>query len=337
MAVLEQRLARLSAVHRGARSAALSTTVDGALSEIGRALGLAMPRVGEVVFMEWDRRRRVVRDLVDYRPRTMRRVAVGSDDVYQLSGLPDLEAMLRDGHGLLQSVAGSAQITPSQAAYMRPWAWCALLQLPLVADGRTLGVMEVVDRDEARAFSPDDIELCETLAAQAALRLRGAQLFARVRHMADHDALTGVANPRTFRRRVAAAIRSARVRGGSVSVLVLDLDDFKQVNDHHGHAHGDRVLRRGTAVLVRMCRSGDTVGRLGGDELAMVLPGAGAAAAQAIAERVVETFAATGVGVSVGVAADTPPGTTAAALIAAADGALLAAKTAGKRRVRLAS
>ena len=334
---LEQRLARLATVQRGSRSAALSTTVDGALSEIGWALGQALPRVSAVVFMEWDRRRRLVRDLVDYRPRTARRVAIGADDEYPLAGLPDLEALLRDGAGRLHSILGSAEITQSQAAYMRPWGWRALVQVPLVTGGRTLGAMEVVDVDDARPFAPEEIELCEVMAAQAALRLRGAQLFARVRRMADHDALTGLANPRTFRRRVAAAIRSARSRGGSVAVLVLDLDDFKQVNDRFGHAHGDRLLRRGTAVLVGMCRSGDTVGRLGGDELAMVLPGSGAAAAAATAERIVAAFDRHGVGVSVGVAAGPGPGTSAAELIAAADRALLAAKSAGKRRVRLAS
>ncbi len=337
VADLEQRLARLSTVQRGARSAALSTTVDGALSEIGWALGQAMPRVGEVVFMEWDRRRRLVRDLVDYRPRTARRVAITGTAEYALADLPDLDSLLREGAGWLQTVAGSADTSPSQAAYIRPWSWKALLQLPLVTGGRTLGVMEVVDLDEARPFTADEIELCEALAAQAALRLRGAQLFTRVRRMADHDALTGLANPRTFRRRVSAAIRSARARSGSVAVLVLDLDDFKQVNDRFGHAHGDRMLRRGTAVLVGMCRSGDTVGRLGGDELAMVLPGTDAAAAAATAERIVTAFGRNGVGVSVGVAAGPGPGATAADLIAAADRALLDAKSAGKRRVRLAS
>jgi diguanylate cyclase (GGDEF)-like protein len=86
-----------------------------------------------------------------------------------------------------------------------------------------------------------------------------------------------------------------------------------------------------------MCRSGDTVGRLGGDELAMVLPGTGEEAAAATAERIVSAFARHGVGVSVGVAAGPGPGTTAAELIESADRALLAAKSAGKRRVRLAS
>ena len=333
---LEERLTRLAALHRATQAAASAGTVEAVLAGVSREVGTVLPRVSEVCTMAWDRRRRVVYDVVDYRPRSARRVALPDNIAYRLAELPHLEDLLRHGAGHLVSMRDDPKTPASQRAYMSRWNWKTLLQLPLVTGGRTLGVLEIVDVERQEPFAADEIEFCETISGQAAHALQSAQLFERIRHLADHDALTGLANPRTFRRRVGAALRSARARRRHVALLVLDLDDFKALNDRRGHAFGDRVLRRGATVLRRVSRAGDCPGRLGGDELALLACGADTDAAVVLAHRIRKAFAREGVTVSIGIASADGHAGTAADLIHAADMALLAAKARGKNGIRLA-
>jgi diguanylate cyclase (GGDEF)-like protein len=334
---LEERLTRLAALRRAAQAAASAGTVDVVLSELSREVGAVMPRAAEVCTMEWDRRRRVVRDVIDYRPRTARRVALPEVATYRLADLPELENLLRRGAGHLMSLREDPRTPQAQRAYMCRWNWKTLLQLPLVTGGRTIGVLEVVDIERQQPFADEDIEFCETVAAQAAHALQSAQLFERIRHLADHDALTGLANPRTFRRRVGGAVRGARATGRSVAVLVIDLDDFKALNDRRGHAFGDRVLCRGAAVLRRVSRVGDCPGRLGGDELALLACDADAGAATVLGERIRRELAQESVSVSIGIAASSCGAVRGADLIHQADMALLSAKALGKNAVCLAA
>ena len=115
----------------------------------------------------------------------------------------------------------------------------------------------------------------------------------RVRHEADTDALTGLANRRALERTLEAALGRAGSRGRSVGVVMLDLDGFKAINDTHGHAAGDRALREVAARLRRCVRERDLVARLGGDEFVVVLTDLGgrSEAVQDSVERVREALA----------------------------------------------
>ena len=248
IAELEQRVARLTALHRVAQSMATTPTASRVLVELARELGAAIPRVCEVSVSEWDRRRGVIRDIFEFNPRLGRRVPL-ADLKFDLAVLPEVEALLRRGSGSLVSLSTGEGTSESQVAYMKRFSWRSLLQVPLASAGRTLGVIEIVDIETARPWDRHEIEFCETLATQAAITLQHAQLFERIRFMADHDALTALANPRVFHRKAAAAERAARRRETQVAVLVMDIDDFKRLNDDHGHAHGDRVLRRIASIL----------------------------------------------------------------------------------------
>jgi diguanylate cyclase (GGDEF)-like protein len=334
---LELRLTQLAILHRAAQAASSAVSVDQVYADLARQLGSALPRIDEICIMEWDRRRGIVRDVLDYRPWSGRRVAVAPGAHYPLRDLPDLDALLRRGSGHLVSIVGDPATPLPQRRYMGQWTWKTLLQIPLVSAGRTLGAVELVDNRTEEPFAQHEVELCETLAAQSALALQGALLFERIKHMADHDALTGLANPRTFRRRVAASMRGTTRRRSAMALLVLDIDNFKHLNDTHGHAHGDRVLRRGAGILRRHARTGDAAGRLGGDELALLVNGAGHGQATQVAERLVAAFARDGVGVSVGVSVHPGAALSAAELIEQADTALLRAKSLGKARVELAA
>lgn len=176
----------------------------------------------------------------------------------------------------------------------------------------------------------------------AATKLREAR---RLRVLALADDLTGLPNRRAVLARLAEQIRHARRVGRGLSVLVVDVDRFKQVNDCHGHAAGDEVLRHVARVLGESLRANDCIGRLGGEEFLAVLPETAAPHAHTIADRmrrlVAETSCPTQAGplritVSIGAAALGGENELPEQLIERADAALYAAKTGGRDRVCLA-
>jgi len=161
----------------------------------------------------------------------------------------------------------------------------------------------------------------------------------QVRHLAHHDGLTQLVNRLVFQRQLADAIALADLRNGRVSVLYLDLDGFKLVNDTHGHAVGDRLLVEVADRLRRVVRSGDTVARMGGDEFAILQPlierrDAAANLARRILAAIAEPYLIGElrcfVGVSIGIALYPDHARSAEELLADADVALYRAKAGGK-------
>ena len=193
-------------------------------------------------------------------------------------------------------------------------------------------------REEApRRTAPGRSDLARLVAEVE--RLEGELTAARA-HLAqmevhaDIDPLTAVFNRRGFERELARAIAYLKRYGGSAALVYVDLDRFKPVNDRHGHAAGDAVLKAVAALLVRNVRASDTVARLGGDELGLILWNLGEADAQAKARRLEAMIAGTAiawgsaslsVGASAGVAMLDPAATSADA-IATADRAMYARK-----------
>ncbi len=160
--------------------------------------------------------------------------------------------------------------------------------------------------------------------------------------LANTDALTGVLNRRSFGDIAAREIQRALAGKRPLALLMLDIDNFMPVNDQHGHAAGDRVLRAVAGCCVQAVRPGDPVGRWGGEEFVVLLPGASLPDGQVIAERlraavrgspVALDGAAVRVTVSVGLAALRPPNDALDPLLGRADSAMYRAKTAGKDRV----
>jgi diguanylate cyclase (GGDEF)-like protein len=201
--------------------------------------------------------------------------------------------------------------------------------VPMLAGSTLLGVAAVGwRRDEAPlSLEGDVLARLRGVGDQAATALQKARLLETVRHQATHDALTGLPNRVLFVDRLEAAL-AALGPGGSLGVLFCDLDRFKAVNDSLGHAAGDELLRQVAARLGGSIRPEDTVGRLSGDEFAVLLPGLAAAAdAAALADRVVacfdEPFRLEGelvrVETSVGIAVHTGPGGTVKQLLREAD------------------
>ena len=172
----------------------------------------------------------------------------------------------------------------------------------------------------------------------AALAQRNARLHAKLRHAAERDPLTGLKNRRMYRKESAALLATATA-DAPVAMAVIDLDDFKAINYEHGHEVGDRVLVHAADRLRRSLREDDAVYRLGGEEFAVVMPGADAAAAARIADRIRRSMRATrtdlpATTVSIGLAVAPDHGAHLDTIFRAADRALYDAKTHGKNRVR---
>jgi diguanylate cyclase (GGDEF)-like protein len=144
---------------------------------------------------------------------------------------------------------------------------------------------------------------------------------------ASRDGLTDLPNQRAFREDLAREMQGARRHGDPLGIAAIDLDDFKFLNDRHGHAHGDALLRR-VATVLRDLRAGDRAYRLGGDEFALVLARTGGEGARAVAERLSAALREAGIAASVGLSA-LRPGHEADALLAEADAALYEAKRHG--------
>ncbi|MGY1726041.1 diguanylate cyclase domain-containing protein [Geodermatophilus sp. SYSU D01062] len=207
-----------------------------------------------------------------------------------------------------------------------------VVAVPLLAGTAFLGVVTAswADGEVSQALDADVLARLRGVGDQASTALQKARLLETVRHQATHDALTGLPNRVLFRDRLAAAL-AAVAPTGSVGVLFCDLDQFKAVNDSLGHAAGDELLRQVSARLRAAVRPGDTVGRLSGDEFAVLLPRLAAPAdAEAVVGRVAAAFTEpfrldgvpAAVGTSTGVAVHTGPGGDAERLLREADAAM---------------
>ncbi|MGX6449246.1 diguanylate cyclase, partial [Patulibacter sp. S7RM1-6] len=202
------------------------------------------------------------------------------------------------------------------------------------------GTVVVGRRDEP--FSAEESEVVRYLAAQAAVSLENVGRHEQAEREAHTDALTGIANRRRFDDLLARTLDLAHEHGVPVSLLMVDLDHFKRVNDEHGHASGDLVLQAAADALRVNTRAGDVAARFGGEEFAVLLPGAAPDVALGIAEELRDAIARTQVTTadgrelrvtaSIGAATLHGEGLDAAGLVAAADGALYRAKRTGRNR-----
>jgi diguanylate cyclase (GGDEF)-like protein len=215
-----------------------------------------------------------------------------------------------------------------------------VLVVPLIADG-VAGVLVVALGRWARGRSEQRVVAAtERFAGHAAVALRSAELLRRVRQLAITDGLTQLSNRRAFDRALDREIGRAARADGRLSVLLIDVDNFKALNDAHGHITGDTVLRQISRALQRSVRSYDTIARYGGEEFAAVLPGCSSGLALKLADRMRMSVQDAGTEVkvtaSVGVATFPYDGADAATLLRSADRALYASKRAGRNRVRSA-
>jgi diguanylate cyclase (GGDEF)-like protein len=205
-----------------------------------------------------------------------------------------------------------------------------------------VGVISIARR--GREFSDQERDLFAYLAGQATLSIENVDLHETVQQQAVTDELTGLFNVRQFHARLDNEIDRAERFGTPLSLVMLDIDKFKSVNDNHGHQQGDRVLVEVARVLRRLSRDVDLPARYGGEEMAVVLPQTDLQGAEQQAERMraaiegmqIQRLDGGGllpITASFGVASFPSEATNKTALIAAADAALYRAKRGGRNRV----
>jgi len=219
------------------------------------------------------------------------------------------------------------------------------LSVPIVHKGEVLGVLNCADKTGGGTFTGDDLEFMNLLASQAAVAIANARMVDHIRELADHDGLTGLFNHRYFNERLAEeAERIDRYKNGSVSLVIIDIDFFKKVNDTYGHLAGDKVLKELADKLVALTRRVDVVCRYGGEEFANIMPEISSSGALKYMERIrkaVERMVvnidgkAVSITVSAGIADYPASCDDAKKLIGCADQALYQAKKAGRNCIRI--
>jgi diguanylate cyclase (GGDEF)-like protein len=216
----------------------------------------------------------------------------------------------------------------------------ALISIPLVARAQIKGVLNIYRQGEDGVFSEDEFEVAKRFGDAAALAIDNAQIRARLEREAQTDSLTGLLNHRSFHERLLVALQEASRTHRPVAVLMLDIDDFKRVNDVHGHGVGDELLRLLADTLRASVRPQDVVCRLGGEEFAVIMSACAAGDATRVAQRIVartgeiDLPAVGAVTVSVGLARGPEHAMNPRELAACAEAAMMTAKAQGKNRIR---
>jgi diguanylate cyclase (GGDEF)-like protein len=212
------------------------------------------------------------------------------------------------------------------------------LAVPLPGETQTLGYLTVFTRSRSHEFSDDDVRQLETLAVRAGPAIENARRFREARQLADLDALTGLHNRRYFHETLARECARAHRYERKLSLIVFDLDDFKEVNDRIGHLAGDAALAEAAERVKDVVRTADIACRVGGDEFAVILPESSLEDADQLYRRILNAVSARPLGqagklyLSAGVA-ELRPEDDPVSFFQRADDALYRAKEAGKGRV----
>jgi diguanylate cyclase (GGDEF)-like protein len=312
---------------RGVVALAVRQAVDACEAEVGRSLPLAR---GAFAGCEVGTPDGALESAIEAAER----------DVFMVS--PDV------GPELIGALEGDerAERTRRAVSAHGPGVHALSIGLRSLVDGpEYLGAISIARH--GKPFTRDEEELLEYLAGQAVVSIENASLHEAVERQAVTDELTGLANVRAFLDTLDRELERSRRFGTPLGLVMVDLDDFKRVNDTYGHQQGDEVLAQVACVLRESSRELDTAARYGGEELAMILPQTDASGAELLAERVREAIeslpvrrvdgkGALRVTASFGVAAAPESGSDRMDLIAAADAALYTAKRGGKNRVERA-
>jgi|AGTN01.2.fsa_nt_gi diguanylate cyclase (GGDEF) domain len=217
----------------------------------------------------------------------------------------------------------------------------ALIAAPLLHESRLVGLLIVHQCSGTRAWKTSDVALVTAIADQLAIAITHASLFAQVRHQAITDGLTSLYNHVYFKNRLKEELNLADRKGTSCSLIMIDLDKLKYINDSFGHPIGDAAIRQVASILKTMLRSGDTAARYGGEEFAVILPETSLLEAALIADRLctrIRNSHVTGLGritASLGAASYPKQAITAEELVEKADRALYKSKNSGRDQANI--
>ncbi len=207
---------------------------------------------------------------------------------------------IKFGEGLTGRAAQDCRAVVSNSAHLDPAAGTvpgtmatpeAVACLPLIARTELLGVLTLYRQGENHSFADHEIALAEDFAAVAALALDNARTHRELERLAKTDELTGLPNRRHFIAQLERELARSQRSWTPLSLLLLDVDNFKLINDTYGHSAGDLALIEVGRSITCCVRATDAVARLGGDEFAILLPESDRAAAEGLVRRISETIA----------------------------------------------
>ena len=211
-----------------------------------------------------------------------------SEEYRQMFLIPLAESVsgqaVLDGECVAVENVDESELTDS--ALVEAGGFRAFLSAPLQSTRGTYGVLSVY-YDEPRTITDDDRRLLRTFAVQAAISLDNQRLMREKEELAAMDGLTGVFNRTYLELALERISRDLRRNGGRASVLFLDVDDLKRINDGNGHAVGDAMLRDMANVLMMSCRENDTVARYGGDEFVVLMPDTDEGGARRVGDKII--------------------------------------------------
>ena len=234
-------------------------------------------------------------------------------------------------------------IRKSQRAFVENYKTNNCIIAPLICQERVVGVLNLADKMQGDVYSCEDIALIELFSQLVGASIGNIKLFEKIQRQATIDGLTGLANHKTFYEILEKELWRSRRYGGQISLVMVDIDNLKKINDTYGHRAGDKVIKQISKKIKEHIRQIDTPARYGGDEFAVILPNTSLTDAVVVAERMVDAVANSPItwkkeqialSISVGLGqydADTTPED----ITSRSDQALYTAKQAGKNTVRI--
>ena len=234
-------------------------------------------------------------------------------------------------------------IKKSQRAFAENYRTNNCAIAPLICQDRVVGVLNLSDKIQDDDFSCDDIALIGLFSQLVGASIGNIKLFEKMQHQAATDGLTGLVNHKRFYEILETELWRSRRYGGQLSLIMVDVDNLKKINDHYGHRAGDKIIRQISRKMKECIRQIDTAARYGGDEFVVILPNTSLGDAVVVAERMVDAVSHSPVNwkkeqitpsISVGLGqcdADASPED----IASRSDQALYTAKQAGKNTVRV--
>ena len=263
---------------------------------------------------------------------------------YNLNNYPQTLASLRSGNPLVIRISDPGADT-NDLQELTAYHVKSSINIPMIVSDTVLGYVEIWDSLNERVWSEDEVRLCQTLANQAAVVIENARLYHEMERMAITDMLTGVYNRRGLFEVGEREISRAKRQSSPLSVIMFDIDYFKQINDLHSHAVGDQILQKLAKLCQENLRDIDIFGRYGGDEFAILLPDTDVYSADSVAQRLRSRVAESAftvenspipISISLGLACTYGEISDLAVLLDCADTAMYEAKRAGRNQVFIA-
>jgi len=168
---------------------------------------------------------------------------------------------------------------------------CAIV--PLICQDRVVGVINLADKIDGSTFNNEDIALIELTSQLVGASIGNIKLFEKIQRQATTDGLTSLVNHKTFYEILEKELNRSRRYGGQISLIMIDIDNLKKINDTHGHRAGDKVIKEISRRIKQCIRRIDTAARYGGDEFAVILPNTALNDGLIVAERMVRTVSQT--------------------------------------------